>query len=161
MVAALVQGFRPVRATIEPDDARQTLGGIYYAAHDQPAKDDEPYLIPPERWPALEDEMTTILAGPVATAFLTGTAPALQFGWARDYEQARELAERRGVHRHETGAFLAFIRIRAEYLVEIQWTAIKRVAAALEERKTLTRDEALALIREAEEAPCPANPSPV
>lgn len=151
MVLALGQGFRPERATIEPDATRQTLGGIYYAGHDAPPKDDEPYLIPPERWPALEDEMTTILAGPVATAFLTGTAPALQFGWQRDYEQARELAERRGVRRHETGAFLAWIRVRAEYLVELQWPAIKRVAAALVERQTLTRDEALALIREAQE----------
>jgi len=134
-VAFFVLGMSPTRATIVPTD--ETAGSASHAAFSLGHLDvDE---ITPTRRDRIERKIIAALAGAVAEERLAGcdcSATARQ-----DHASAADLALRVCGGQRETNAYLAWLYIRTEMLIERRWPAIEALAAILLERRTLHKRE--------------------
>ena len=131
---ALAYGFPLQLVTIEPDPASTVLGTTRYGA--------------PGEATTYEDKIVLILAACVLTARMSASERRIQIGYHKDYAQAEGVAKRHGVAAADVPALLERLSRRAEVATVRHWPAIRRLALALLERRTLTGAEATAIARQ-------------
>jgi ATP-dependent Zn protease len=149
-VAMHMTGRHARLVTIEPDPAAGTLGHCEHIGLDHyfPEMTDTDTLAAcPEDVARLEDDVVTWFAGHAAERAYTGRS---NYRGARgDRRAARELAGFVTVNAKERSAFLRWLWIRTEALVDTpQWrAAIQAVAETLLAQRTLDGEQLAAIIR--------------
>jgi hypothetical protein len=140
-VAAWSVGYRPTTASIEAGN--DSVGQV---RHEEPFPgisfefdgSDMARL-------KIERAIMICLAGPIAQKRYRRSSWRKWHGVA-DYATATELALRACGSSDIARAFLKWLALRAESLVDDHWSAVERVAIALLKRSTLTHDEIASLV---------------
>jgi len=126
--------------TIEPND--QCEGRVQY----EPMPDwfQPEYDMTPRKEALIRAEVVSFFAGACAQGFIDGPSEAEESSYG-DYTKAANLASY-AVGEHELGAYLKGSAQEAERLVDLHRPAIDALAGALLTKRTLTGDEARAII---------------